>query len=388
MAYYYKVQIQRNLLRERLIRNADSAIQLLLASATETDTLQTSDLYGKGEDSVTVRKGNWGMFEVANVRAFSHRDTVHRTLMSGAVADSLWSAALYLLDQGRPITLAGSTLIKGTAYLPEAGPKRGWVDAKNYDKEKLVYGDIKKSSNRMPSLREERLKRLTLQVDYKKAAFQYTEDALQTDSLIAPFDRPCMQIGSKGKPLSIGNIILKGNILLVSDTLILVSAQAKLQNVLLSAPAIKFEAGFQGKVQAFATDSILTGENCQFQYPSSLVLLEMDSSENKPRLVLEKGSLLQGIAMVYVTFLDRSMATLAVRKGAEVQGQIYSDGLMQMDGTLFGTLVCSKLLLSLPSGIYENHLLDCTIDRSKLSPYFLGSSLFPFKRKGIVQWLE
>jgi hypothetical protein len=388
MAYYYKVQIQKDHLRERLVLNAQSGIQSLLASKLTLDSAMTTDLYGNGKDSVFIRTTCWGLFEVGYVRAFSHRDSVSRTIMLGTVADSIWSAALYLVDQGRPVTLAGSTLLKGTVYLPEAGPKRGWIEGSNFANEKLVQGQVKKSSNQLPPLDKAFLKQLLRQVDPHPKGTYLTEKEMQVDSIVAPFDRPSLRIHSKGRPLEIGNITLKGNIIISSDTLILVSSSAKLHHVLLSAPVIKFKEGFTGNLQAFATDSIVAGEDCHFTYPSSLSLLEIDSSENRPKILLAKKCTLEGVALVYVTFIDRSLATFFINKGAEVEGQIYADGQTSLEGGVYGTLVCNKLLLIRPSGIYENHLLDCSIDRTKLSPHFLGSPLFTNTKKGIVSWLD
>lgn len=388
MAYYHKVQVQRDQLRERLILNAESAIQLMLVSKDFQDSTKVMDLYGEQKDSVLMRKSVWGLFEVGYVRAFSHGDTVSRTFFMGTLPDSVWQSALYLLDQGRPVTLAGKTLIKGTAYLPEAGPKRGWVDGKNFEREKLVEGEIKKSGSKLPDLQQDFLKEMLKQVDCQYKGPSLPEKVLSQDSLVASFDQPTLRIHSKGRPLDLGRVVLKGNIIISSDTMITVSSHAVLQNVLLSAPVIKFKDDFKGSIQAFATDSILTGENCQFRYPSSLSLLEMDSVDNRPRLVLSKKCRMEGVLFQYVTFIDRSLATLTLKEGAEVSGQIYADGQTSMEGTLFGTLVCNKFLLTRPSGVYENHLLDCTLDRTQLSPHFLGSPLFSSQRKGIAQWLD
>jgi hypothetical protein len=388
IAYFHRARIQHNQLEERLVRNIQSAIALELASNDYKDSVKILDLYGEGKDSVWIGKTTWGLFEVTLVKAFSRGDTLARTYMAGSMPDSVWKAALYLLDQGRPVTFAGKTLVKGTAYLPEAGPTRGWVDGRNFEREKLVDGELKKSTSKLPSLNATFLAKLLKQVAINRKTPSTNNKVLQADSIVVAFDQPTLHVHSAGKPLRLGRILVKGNIILSSDTLIEVSTDTRLENVILTAPNITFGDNFKGSVQAFATDSILAGEGCYFSYPSSLTILEIDSVDNRPRLVLAKKCRLEGVVFQYVSFIDRSLALLDVREGATVTGQVYADGLTCLQGKVAGTLACNKFTLYRPSGVYENHLLDCEIDRSKLSRFFLGSPLFSSQQKGIAKWLD
>lgn len=385
IGYFSRLQIQQNQQKEKLARNLRSAIQLLISDSV-SDSSQTFDLYGEAKDSVTIGTRQWGMYEIAYARTFSRGDTLSTTFMLGVKPDSVYKSALYLLDQGRPVTFAGNTLVKGIAYLPEAGAKRGWVDGKNFEREKMVEGEIRKSESRLPELNKAFLQKMLKSIDFKGRGVYHLP--LPKDSIKVSFFHKTIRFHRTGSPLRLNAVFAKGNVVFSSDTLIEVGANAQLENVILCAPNIKFESGFKGKIQAFATDSILVGEDCHFRFPSALCLLEVDSIDNRPKIHLSKGVKLEGSLLQYVTFLDRSLATTTISTGAIVEGVVYADALVSIEGSVFGSLVCNKFLLNRPSGVYENHLLDCTLDRTKLSKYFLTSPLFLNKKKDIVAWME
>jgi hypothetical protein len=385
IGYFSRLQIQQNQQKERLARNLRSAIQLLV-SESEVDSNLTLDLYGEAKDSVIIGTRQWGMYEVGYARSFARGDSVCSTFMLGVKPDSVYKSALYLLDQGRPVTFAGNTLVRGIAYLPESGAKSGWVDGKNFEREKMVEGETRKSESRLPELNKAFLQKMLKSIDFKGK--HIANLPLPKDSLKVSFFQSTQRFHRSNTPLVLNSISAIGNVVFSSDTLIVISSNAQLENVILVAPNIEFEDGFKGKVQAFAFDSIIVGKNCHFKYPSALALLEIDSVDNRPRIQIGTGSRLEGCLLQYVSFLDRSLANTTISASAIVEGVVYADALVSIEGSVFGSLICNEFLLSRPSGVLKNHLLDCTLDRTKLSKSFLASPLFLDKKKDIVSWME
>ena len=121
---------ERALWRERLIRNADSGLQLLLG----LDNLPSKavDLYGKKQDSVLLSKKAWGLFEVASSQSFHGKDSISTSAMIGLKPYGKHQSALYLADGNTPLALCGETEIRGKAFLPRAGVKRGRVAGQYY----------------------------------------------------------------------------------------------------------------------------------------------------------------------------------------------------------------------------------------------------------------
>jgi hypothetical protein len=79
---------------------------------------------------------------------------------------------------------------------------------------------------------------------------------------------------------------------------------------------------------------------------------------------------------------------LKFEKETHFSGQIYWDGIFNISGHVNGSIACKKFLLRTPSSIYENHLMDITIDLDSLSKHYTGIDLTPSEKiKTIIKWL-
>lgn len=186
----------------------------------------------------------------------------------------------------------------------------------------------------------------------------------------------------KGKKIS-------GNVIFYSDKLVVIDSSCHLDNVLIFAPAIVVNDYFQGSVQLFATDSINIGKNCNLQYPSVIGLIKKESKEFQPFIKVNSQTSFKGIIFTYGEVQDRQQTYVSIDKDVLIEGQIYSEGFLEVKGTVWGNVSCNQFSLRTPSSVYSNHLLNATIDNSKLSPHYIGSSLITSKRtKGIISWLE
>jgi hypothetical protein len=86
----------------------------------------------------------------------------------------------------------------------------------------------------------------------------------------------------------------------------------------------------------------------------------------------------------------RKHVLISTGKESLVYGELYSTGLIDHKGTVYGSVTCSKFELKTASAEYENHLMNAVIDRQKRSSYYIGSALTRKKtdRKAVVQWLQ
>jgi hypothetical protein len=57
-----------------------------------------------------------------------------------------------------------------------------------------------------------------------------------------------------------------------------------------------------------------------------------------------------------------SRMMIKLNKQFELIGNAYSSNYTDAQGNLYGSIYCQTLLLQTPSGVYENHLLNCLID--------------------------
>ena len=182
---------------------------------------------------------------------------------------------------------------------------------------------------------------------------------------------------------------LSGNLRIVSRNSVFIGRQARLDNVIVTAPRVTVEAGFEGNLQIFASDSIAVEEGVLLNYPSALVVEAKDGSGVGGITIAEQARVAGCVVLQVPGVLPRSNWLLAIGPEAEIVGQVYAGHLLELKGSVLGTVWARQLYLKTPASVYGNHLLNATVDRSKLSPSFVGISLKSATEKfKIAQWLE
>lgn len=384
LSYYYRTSTVQHTLAQRLNNNAQSGINLLLATTDQRAFAEKNkvDLFGRGQDSVTLWQKPWGLYQVAVAQAQVGRHREEKIALVGQHPNPLGKAALYLLDEQRPLSIAGNTQLTGTCYLPKAGIKSAYVNRIGYQGKQLVNGSTRESQPALPELSSEVLIHLRTLLSFDAAAYQVL--SFLPDSLVHSFAKASLYHHS-ASPITLSGT-LKGNIIVASAQQVIVSSQASLDGIIVTAPKVIIEQGFSGRLQVLATDTLLVGEHCHLRYPSALVLL----SSSGGTLLLKASSQIEGTVVVSGngSASDYHKRLLSIEEEAIITGMVYSDGLVELKGSIHGHLSGRKFVLRTPSTLYENHILNGTIDASACSPHYLASSLWGVSdQKGIVQWL-
>jgi hypothetical protein len=391
--YYNNMAIQKNLLYERLEANSVSSINLLLADPDTLgkDETRIVDLFGDQRDSVLLVKKTWGIFGVLGVKAFANRDTVKKALLIGYKPGLLARAAIYLPDQNRPLSVCGRTQITGTAYLPDAGAKRGYIEGMGYASNTLVNGDIKQSNTAVPLLHANILAPIVQglaplasgQANVAETGTNY----LAKDTLFVSFLQPTVMI-STNTPVDFSRKNWKGNIIFSSSVPVAIRQGTILSEVQIFAPSIIVENQFTGSAQLFANDSILIGTNCVFNYPSAIGLVKNNVKTYQQFIRLQSNSTINGIVFTSLQVTDRTQARISIDENAVVRGQLYTDGFAEVKGTVWGNVTCNKFYLRTNSSVYENYVLNAVINAAQLPLEYVGSSLLPSEKyKRVVKWL-
>jgi hypothetical protein len=181
--------------------------------------------------------------------------------------------------------------------------------------------------------------------------------------------------------------MLQGNIRILSSKAIYVTSNSRTENIILYAPAIYFEQGFRGSLQAFAQDTLVAGKNCEFEYPSCLGLI--NENINGIYLELKENTKLAGAVFIYQQNRASNEPYFKLNEDTRIHGQVYCPGKVEFNGTIEGSLYCNGFMLKTTSGLFENHLLNVIIDRSALSEYYAGSLLFQgYQHTKSIQWLN
>lgn len=360
--------------RERLIRNVESGMQLILAAPKDENLRLDFDLYNKGNDSVFLSKTPWGAWDLAKSTAIIHQgiytDSLHKTALLAYSLPRAFDAALNLGQSNVPLGLCGETRIIGTAYLPRMGVKRVYVNGKSYQGDRLIYGEEKQSNSRLPSLDEKRLSHIL-----EMFKLLPNSDQLANPTNI-PFSEQALVIRQTN--LYLDNINLGGQLILVADSLIHFGAGCVAQDIIAIAPKIHFSEGFQGQLQAFAKKELKVEANCQLSYPSILGLIYEPKKEDKvaPAIEIQEGSSIEGLVFLNSRAYAYRKPLITIADSAWIQGIVHTNGRLDLKGTVYGNVSCERFSLKTASALYENYLLDATINRSRLSPHYLSTALF------------
>jgi hypothetical protein len=393
-AFYTRTSLLRDRMREEAIRNARSGIEILLNenSNSKYDVPKEVDLFERGADSVCLSTKAWGAFEIAisySHNLFSAHELIAAT---GWKSNKVDATALYLADLDRPLSITGNTKLTGTCYLPKAGIQRAYIEGQNYSGDKLVYGETKTSDRFIPKYNDTLVKRIKQLFDFvpgENDSVFYFESFAQSDSISNSFRNSPLYIFNEAA-ITITQKI-SGQICIISRKIIRVQKSSSLHNVLLIAPKIEIEDETEGDFQAFARDSLVVGKKVVLHYPTVLGIIATERSPDLAAMQIGERTKISGQIFGCTPGTDsRKQVLIATANESVICGEIYTTGLVDHKGTVYGNIVCTKFELKTSSAEYENHLMNAVIDRPKRSPEYVSSALTrkSTDSKAIVQWLN
>ncbi len=369
-------QLQDNLWEQRVLNNLQSGEEILRSSNSEIEK-QTIDLFDNEEDSLTIEKYWWGLFQVGTVKTFktftNKRIEYQKAKLFGSPLKAEQKAALYLKDNNQPLALAGKTIIKGDVYLPRAGAKRAYVNGQGFVGTKLFDGKQNQSKRYIPKPNEAPFLPI---INYFVNGFPKSNTQLQ-DTIRQSFYDETLII--QNDIIYLDKQYIQGKVMLMADSLIYISPKCHLENVIVIAPYILIDKGFQGQIQAFASKFIRIGENVNLEYPSITMVLKTEPLNYlQENFIIEKNSRVKGLVGIYQFKKQETpkIPTLIIKENATITGQVYTNEKVNLKGTIHGNITCAGFRTQAAASIYDNHLFNITIDNSQrpinyISPAFL-----------------
>ncbi|MDM8177240.1 hypothetical protein FKG96_06080 [Olivibacter sp. LS-1] len=381
----------------KLERNLESGTALLLSQvyAEKASEEELIDLFKEETDSISLQHYPWGLYEIAIIKSFEGIDTLKKVFLKGNAIQNDKAYALYLKDDDRPLSISGKSVVRGTAYLPPAGIRKAYIEDKAYEGDTTVYGDIKKSEKKLPALNTALIEQIKL-LNYdslKNRSDSVLSFYTLKDSVNRSFYQKPLILSSEDS-ISLENLSLKGAVVVVSKRAIYLPSSAQIEHAIFIAPKIKIAKDFKGTLQAFAQDSILVEENVELPYPSALGLIERRTEnsvqEFTPEIVIHKDAKIHGVVFsVAATSATDFMNRIRMEPGSEIHGEVYADGMLELKGSVFGSVTCQRFVLQTSSSLYDNFLLDAVINYTKRSRHYLESALLQTAGKGgVVKWLH
>lgn len=345
------------------------------------------DLYGDSLAIVTIKKEEWGIFDIITATTGWKERSSSRSGLFGEVVD-INDPALYMPDRGLNLSLSGHSQISGIAYVPSGIIRKGSIEGQPFIFDKVTDGIIKSSVKSLPLLNsnlESTINRIFNQVNpeislssLKLGNYLVIENTFENPALTY-FDEP---------NANLSNLTFKGHIIICAPGSILVDYSTSLENVILIARKIIIGEGFTGSFQAFALGSIDVGSNVNLTYPTVLCISgnDNDASSFKPVISIGYNTSISG-CIILNTISDKSR--LVIPKTSSITGQIYCKGDVDLKGEINGSLYCNYFSFISGRSTYVNHLLNSNIRINNLPKGFCGFCVGDTSsNRGLIKWID
>lgn len=368
---------QQNNARALVQTSLNSISGIFWALDQNTESSGNYSLFETDENQISLDLKTWGLFEVITSTSIKGPYISQKTALIGHELDQ--SNCLIMGNQNRPLAVCGSTRIKGNAVIPNAGVKRAYIEGQTYNGDQLIYGITSKTSSilsfnsTISAFTNSRL----LNAD------SILEPGLQ-DSLIQAFGEGLIEVSSSGSAITLSQY-LKGHIVVTSDESIIITRNAKLEDILLMAPRIVIEPGFEGSFQGIATKEI-SCTNASLKYPSALLVVD---EKGEGSGIDVKSSSIEGCIQLYQKNQDQTTAGINIGSESVIIGSVSSNQWIDLKGNVSGVVRTNKFRLKTPSSIYENHLLNANISQDRIPVHYsCGIEESGNSAKTVVKWLD
>jgi hypothetical protein len=370
---YQRVQLDRQWGASLARDNTQSAMKLFYRMGLQPGEVEVGLLFQDSErDSFVLRSEPWGMFGLLHAVGIhgKYRDTL--SSFFGQAPSGNFTYSLFLEDQNQPLVVAGDARLAGPLMLPASGIKSGIVGRRMFSGKRLHQGRVSSSKGKA--------------LNFSPLGWQGIRDSLRVLASM-PASNEAYRLRNMdlyqawtGPPhrmlaesdIVMENVRLDGKVIVYCSGELTVRAQAQLNDVILIAKSIVIESAFEGRIQAFASESILVDSAAKLKYPSLLML-----APAKPEAVilsLGKNSRIEG-AIIYDPQLTGQQpqrnSRLFLPEGSLLQGHLIARHNLDLRGRVEGSVQAGSLLLWTPATRYNNYLLDAELDYNALPDDFV-----------------
>jgi len=386
LAAHFRGAYLKEMRYNKLLNNMNSGVTYLLNDAGTSDLKLELDLFKEQTDSIMLQRKNWGIFDVAMVKSYIHGDTLSKAFLIGINTEKDLDV-LYLSDEDRPISVSGKTQLIGNGALPKSGIKQSYAEGKPYTGDKkLIAGTTTFSTRTLKGLNKDIVSQVQKRMESDITGYPLLTRVTATISF-----KDSTQI-FRLMPGTVINNQLEGNMILVSDSSVTVSATAVLNNIQIYAHSVTVETGFKGNCQIFARDSVVVGDDVTFNYPSAIGVLRTKGATDQPKISFGKGLLFNGIVFSYEDKRTPLQTLIGFEKESRLNGEVYATGMLKLEKGMFvaGKVSCTRFIMQTPATLYENFLIDVTFNRKARSKYYLSSRIFEGQtgERSVLKWLN
>lgn len=347
-------------------QNESAVIYALGSDALEGTT--------SNSDSLSVQSNysfkSFGLLKLLSVTTYNSTDTLTSVHLVGTTNKT--KTALWVSSLSKPLSYSGNVTIIGNKIIPTAHLEEKFTTGvKN---ELHLSGLSEDSPEQLPNI-SNRIKEIVNKTE-TPIAFLRDLTPIKNQEYYNSFEKQT-QVLQWNNSL-IDHIVLKGNFILIHKDSLVVDASAQLEDVILKSPKVTFRKGFQGVVQAYATNQLVVEPQCKLRYPSVIGVYNGNSTSSK--ITIGEAATIEGSIVLCGNSLKAiDDNSIIMEPHSKLMGDLYCSGKTMLKGSVFGTVYTHRFFHQTLSSMYENCLINTTIDLSKLPAYWVSIPILDSK---------
>lgn len=367
-SYQYRLK-QQYFLEEELLTAANNNLIQILDQFNE-NVLDVKGVISADNDEIhtSYAISKWGFYDLLKIKTYHKKDTLYKV---GLIGDNSKkeNLALYVSDLDKPLKVGGKTKIIGNAKISKYGVSPAYISNQPFSGGKLIEGDVGVSGKRLPELKK------VEKTDFEEEPKVMSLDEIRGEKMFSnSFYKPTI-IVQVTEASNIDNIALSGNFIVQSKDSLHIKRSVSLNDILIKAPIVTFEDEFSGTVQVFAERGVYLGKEVALAYPSS-IYIDYDPEKATEVFLGEKSKLAGGVVFTGKKYPNSLNRLITIEEDAEVIGDVYCYGKVQLKGRVTGTLYTDRFYLKTTATIYENHIVNGEINSLELPDNFINLPLF------------
>lgn len=386
------------------VRRANRIVAAGLAEAGVNHRIADMNREGIGESVQTERTPNGGRFQSAVIAwgpcplvlsdGFYANQKVRCTALLGSRSPQLFLAAISVYRLDLPFVVSGNTRIVGSVLTGPEGMTEGQIEGRTVTSEDYHQGAVQKVNNLVaPSIDTTILRLYLSQADQRRSKPDQIfagshllgpgnlnsvvrghsvliEDDLELRDATISADQSISSLFVGGRLTIAGGSRLTGLLEIVADGTITVSDSAALDEVILySNDSIVFQGDCVFSGTAVSRAHILMADRSRLLYPSMLYLdAEHEAVDSSTGIRLVSAGLLEGTVVTYCDkrTTDTELPLLRAAPCTTLRGYILSQGELDAQGKIFGSIVTRQFGFRVSPTTYVNWVRDIHVNRTML----------------------
>ncbi|NHN27976.1 hypothetical protein FIA58_020040 [Flavobacterium jejuense] len=352
---------------ETLFISNQSTVNYALGNSLVTDESILTEEETGIQSQFSIK--NHGLLPLLLTQSYVKNDTISSAHFVGQKVAST-NIALYMANFTQPLSLSGDVTIKGNLFMPTDRIKESYIN--NRPNKISIQGNKTISEIQLPTLSDKCNSIFEIRNSYKTNfnAVDKKKDSIYVNS----FFNETIEFQMSNTTLE--NKIIKGNFIVSSNDSIYIRKNNILEDVIIIAPKVAIESGFEGTIQVFAKESISIEKEVTLNYPSVIALYN-NKEDQKAFAFIDEAFKIAGLVMLFgndLVHLNKN--TLEIKEKGKVMGNIYCTGVLTLKSDVYGAVYTSKLNHKTLSSSYSNTIADVTIDITKKPKVFIDMPIF------------